>query len=169
MHRTIFPRQVAIALALTIVPGAILTRPLQAQDGSGERFSILVPAFANKSGGKNSFGEKVADEVNKRLQNMPTHRPTEMRSLRADFKRLGIKEEDLSSPTDGCIKLRQFAGLVGITNIMCGEYEPNGTGGNITARIINPTTQDVFEIEGFTAADPKQAAEQIVAKFQGYV
>jgi tetratricopeptide (TPR) repeat protein len=169
MHRTTFPRQVAIALALTIVPGAILNRPLQAQDGSGERFSILVPAFANKSGAKNSFGEKVADEVNKRLQNMPTHRPVEMRSLRADFKRLGIKEEDLSSPTDGCIKLRQFAGLVGITNIMCGEYEPAGTGGNITARIINPTTQDVFEIEAFTAADPKQAAEQIVTKFQAYV
>ncbi|MGH7553321.1 MAG: hypothetical protein ACREMQ_09900 [Longimicrobiales bacterium] len=53
-----------------------------------------------------------------------------------------------------------------ITPVMCGEYEPNGAEANITARIINPLTQDVIEIVGFTTGDPIQAAAQIVARFQ---
>ncbi len=169
MDRTTLPRRVAVALALTLVANAVLLRPALAQDGSGDRMSILVPAFANKSAGKNSFGQKIAEEVEKRLENMPTHQPVDMRNLRNQFRQYGLKQEDLSSATDGCIKTRQFAGLTGIKLIMCGEYEPRGDGGTVTARIINPATQDVFEIEPFSATDPRQAADQIVGRFQSYV
>ena len=165
MHRTTFPRRVAIALALILVPGAVLTDAAQAQQQSGDRMQILVPAMLNKAGGKNNFGQKVADEVEKRVEQMLTHQPVEMKDLKDAFKKYGIKEEDLTD----CVKSMQLAGLTGIELVMCGEYQEGPGGATVSAKIVSPAANSSFDIAPFQASDPKQAAEQIMSQFQTYV
>jgi tetratricopeptide (TPR) repeat protein len=165
MHSTIVPRRLAIAVALSLVPAAFMARSVEAQDG--DRMRLLVPPLVNTSGVKHDFGKKVADEVQKRLDGMLTHQPVEKKELQAGLKKYGLKEEDLLDPT--CIKTMQFAGMTGIPLIMCGTYEESAGTNTVTAKIVNPTTQDAFEVPPFQASDPKQAADQIMSQFQNYV
>ena len=165
MHRTTYPRRVAIALALFLASGAVLTDDVLAQSQSGERFQVLVPAMKNTAGEDNDFGKDVAEEISERLEQMLTHQPVDMDDLEDSFKKFQISEKDLTD----CIKAMQLAGLTNIDLVMCGEYQEVGGGATVSARIVSPSANSTFEIAQFQARDPKQAADHILTQFQTYV
>lgn len=164
MQRTIFPRAAAAALAL-LLPLSGLQTGVEAQQQPGERMSILVvPAFANKVGDDNGFGEDVAEEVVKLLEELPKHQPADEDKLDEAKDKYGVEDDELVD----CIKARQLAGMpdVGIPLVLCGEFEQTASGHTVTARIISPESGETFDVEPIETDDKAQAAAHIVSQFE---
>jgi tetratricopeptide (TPR) repeat protein len=166
MNRTINHRRIAVALSFGTIAGAALLAPAPAQAQEGGRMRILAPALAPEGGARDDFGKKVAEEFRKEVDKLATHAPFEGRELRDALKKYDVKEEELSAQQ--CVKARQLAGLIQIPLVMCGSYTPSGDGMAVTATIISPQTSDMFTLEPFTASDPRQAAQQIIAQFTDF-
>src|SRR5690606_30993943 len=167
MNRTINHRRIAVALSFGLVAGTALMAPAPAAAQEGGRMRILAPALAPEGGAKDDFGKKVAEEFRKEVDKLATHAPFEGKELKDALKKYGVKEEELSQQQ--CVKARQLAGLIQIPLVMCGSYTPAASGGmQVSASIISPATSDMFNLDPFTAADPKEAAQQIVAQFSNF-
>lgn len=165
MHRTIIPRRAAVALALLLPASAVFQTGAEAQQQVGDRMRILVvPEFSNKTSDDNKFGERVADEVVKRLENLAKHQPADLGDLKDVMKKYGVDEDMLVD----CIKARQLAGMpdVGIPLVMCGTFEEAAGGNIVAAQIISPESGETFEVEPVTTTDQKQAADHIVSQFE---
>jgi tetratricopeptide (TPR) repeat protein len=166
MNRTINHRRIAVALSFGLVAGTALMAPAPAAAQEGGRMRILAPALAPEGGAKDDFGKKVAEEFRKEVDKLATHAPFEGKDLRDALKKYDVKEEELSQQQ--CVKARQLAGLIQIPLVMCGSYTPAAGGMEVKASIISPATSDMFALEPFTASEPREAAQQIIAQFTNF-
>jgi tetratricopeptide (TPR) repeat protein len=168
MTQTNKHRRIAVAVSLGLAAGVMVFGPTgtAAQEASS-RMRILAPPMEPQGGAKDDFGKKVAEEFRKEIDKLATHAPFEGRELKDALKKYGVKEEELAALE--CAKARQLAGLIQIPLVMCGRYTPGAGGMEVTASFISPETGDKFDVAPFAAANPQQAAQQIVGQFQEFV
>ena len=169
MQRTFTNRRQTVALSLIIAATGLVTAlPLAAQEpapaASSSRYRVLVPTLERRGAAKESFAEDVAEEVAKSIARLPTHTPVEEKEVKDALKKYKIKESELD-----CIKSRQLAVQINAELVMCGTVEPAAAGHQVTANFISARTGETFEVAGFAAADPKQAAQHIFQSFESYV
>jgi tetratricopeptide (TPR) repeat protein len=163
------PRKRArITLPRTFAMMAVLLaqQPAAAQDVSA-RYRVLAPPLAPLGGAKAGFGKDVAKRFREAIEAFPRHAPFEGGELRAALRRYEVEEEELAR--DRCAKGLQLAGLVGIPLVLCGSYAAVANGMEVTASIISPEGGDRFDLASFIAADARQAAQEIVRQFEGYI
>jgi tetratricopeptide (TPR) repeat protein len=165
MQRTFTPRRRTVALSLVIAAtGLVSALPLAAQEpapaASSNRFRVLVPTLERRGEARADFGKKVAEQVAKSIQGLPTHQPVEAKELKEALRKYKIKEEELD-----CIKSRQLAVQINAELVMCGAVE----GGQVSAQFISARTGETFEVAPFAATDPNVAAQHIYKSFENYV
>lgn len=171
MQRTLTNRRrTAVFSLLVVATGFVAVQPVLAQDPapaqpSAERYRVLVPMLERKGAVNPSFGKKVAEQVAKSIEKLPTHAPVPAKEMKESLRKFKLKEQDLD-----CIKERQLAVQMNAELVMCGQYEaaPNG-GMQVAAQFISAKTGETFEVAPFTATDPAQAAQHIYGSFERYV
>ncbi|MBW3554951.1 MAG: tetratricopeptide repeat protein [Gemmatimonadetes bacterium] len=159
MKRFSIGRQVWVALALLGWAAA----PAAAQDQAGERYTILVPYLAPQNGADDDFGEDVAKELRKLIEDLHTHQTVSDRDLKAARKKYNLEEKQLYN----CVTARQLAMQMGWQLVLCGDYVPAGNRQvQVDARFVGATDGE-FEVPEFAASErnPKQAAQQILQSF----
>ena len=164
MKRFSIGRQAWLALALVGFVAAPLAAPLAAQDQTGERYSILVPNLAPQNGASDRFGENVAKELRKLIEDLHTHQTVTDRELRDARRKYDLEEEQLYN----CVTARQLAMQMGWQLVLCGDYSDQGNRQfAVGARFVGSQTAEEFEVPSFTASErePKQAAQQILQSF----
>jgi tetratricopeptide (TPR) repeat protein len=150
-------------IALALLAGA--TIPVAAQ---ASRFAVMVPTFANKQGGRENFGKDTAEELQKLIDEMATHESVDRGELRDALRKYGVKEEVLND--DGCIPARQLASLIAVELVLCGEFTEVGDKNyTVDVNVISPAASEVYELESFSATDPKDAARKLATQFEGFI
>lgn len=154
-----------LGLALALLGAAAV--PAGAQQDAGERYTILVPFLAPQNGASNKFGEDVAKELRKLIDDLHTHQTVTDRELKDARKKFNLEESQLYN----CVTARQLAMQMGWQLVMCGEYTSQGNRqASVASRFIGSQTAEEFEVPTFTASErePKQAAQQILQSFNRY-
>ncbi|MGQ0813322.1 MAG: tetratricopeptide repeat protein [Gemmatimonadota bacterium] len=171
MHRTLTNRRRAVIFSLLLVgTGFVTVHPAQAQDPapaqpSASRFRVLIPMLERRGEVRSDFGKKVAENVAKSIDKLPTHEPVDPKEMKESLRKFKLKEEELD-----CIKNRQLAVQMNAELVMCGQYEAAAGGGlQVGAQFISAKTGETFEVAPFTATDPAQAAQHIYSSFENYV
>ncbi|MGH7501184.1 MAG: tetratricopeptide repeat protein [Longimicrobiales bacterium] len=150
-------------IALFLLIGAAM--PVTAQ---ASRFAVLIPAFANKQGGDEDFGKDTAEEVQKLINEMSTHESYGKGDLRDALRKYGVKEDVLND--DECVPARQLASLVGVELVLCGAFtEVADKNYNVEVNVIAPAASEVYQLESFSARDPKDAAQKLAAQFGQFI
>ncbi len=167
MYRSDFDRRGLVfspVIALALIASAMV--PAAAQ--SNTRFAVLVPAFENTTGERPNFGRDVANEVQKLLENMGTHRPVDRGVLRDALRKYQLKEEDIGK--QDCIPARQLATHIDVQLVMCGTFtERDRNSYEVAVRVISPAASEESELPVVQAANPKEAAQQVFEGFQRFV
>lgn len=159
-------RNIWMAVLLLAVAGAGVT-PAAAQEGVGERITILVPNLAPRDGASDKFGEKVAEELRDLIDDLHTHQTVSDKELKNARKKYDLSEEDLHE----CIRARQLAMQMGWGLVVCGEYAPAGNRQvNVTASFVGAQNGETFDVPPFAANERNedQAAQQILQTFDRY-
>jgi tetratricopeptide (TPR) repeat protein len=169
MQRNSTNRRQTVALSLVIaVTGLVPALPLAAQEpapaASSSRFRVLVPTLERRGAARADFGKKVAEQVAKQINSLPTHMPVDAKEVKESLRKYKIKEEELD-----CIKARQLAVQINAELVMCGTVEPAAAGNQVAAQFISARTGETFEVAAFPATDPVQAAQHIYQSFENYV
>ena len=145
----------ALGLALASVASAVIASPASAQSS---RFGVLVAPISGRQ------GSKIADEVRKQIDEMPTHVSVPNKEVKSALKKFGVKEEAAN-----CITYRQLmsnpdAGL-NAKLVMCGEIDANG---QMVAQFFNPDGSS-YDVPPFQVTSESAAAQQVATGFQNYV
>ena len=159
MKRFKIGRQLLVAL----VVAGFAAVPADAQQ-AGERYTILVPFLAPQSGARDNFGEDVAKELRKLIDDLHTHQTVSDRELRDARRRYELDEEQLYN----CVTARQLAMQMGWQLVLCGDYTPTGDRQfTVNARFVGSQTAEEFEVPSFTSGEreAKQAAQRILQSF----
>lgn len=169
MQRLLTTRRRTVALSLVIAATGLLTAlPLAAQEpapaASNSRFRVFVPTLEERGQVRGDFGKKVAEQVAKKIEQLPTHSPVEKKEVRDALRKYKIKESELD-----CIKSRQLAVQINAELVMCGTVEPGAGGNQVSAEFISARTGETFEVAAFAATDPNQAAQHIYSAFENYI
>jgi tetratricopeptide (TPR) repeat protein len=156
----LFRRQFAIGASL--VAGALLasTATVEAQG----RMRVLVPAFENEQGATTRNGQRLADQVRRQIDALPTHAPLEERAWKDALRKHSLREGDMD-----CIKWQQLARVETAMNaalVMCGTY--NESTGQVTGQFFPAAGGDAFEVPPFAFESQQQVAQHIVEAFQTY-
>jgi len=142
--------------------------PLRAQQPqqAGERYRVLIPPLVPKGDISDKFGKKTAEEVEKLIDELPTHQPVEKKELKSALKKFKLDADQLSN----CVTVRQLAAQMKAQLAMCGNYSEVSKGQYQVSANFYPTgTEDSFDVPAFTASEPKEAAGKILDAFQRYV
>lgn len=161
MVHTRIHRRLAILLALGLMTagGLVLAQPAEAQQS---RYRVFIPE--PQGDGPRNFGRNIARELQKLIDEMPTHRSVERNEMRDALRQYDMRERDLT-----CISAQQLAAVAGFELVMCGEYGPTEGGTEVRASFVSPREQINFEVPAITTQDAKEAARHIYDSFQGYV
>lgn len=162
----------SLSVAVVAAVSAFHAQPVMAQEGnggSGGRARVLVAPLHVAPGIDKDFGKKVAEEVEKRLEDFPTLTSVERREIRDELRRLKLKEEDL-----GLIQWRQLAGRLNASVVMFGEVRPAGGANQIEVVFIDSKTGDELHVPDFTVVGDgrdqvQETAGVIVSAFEGQV
>jgi tetratricopeptide (TPR) repeat protein len=157
-------RSLALAAAalLTALPGRV-----QAQENS--RYRVLVPDFFALEGADRGFGEDVAEEVRKLLEDLPTHQPIEKKEINDQLRQFKMKMEELD-----CLKTRQLATQINANLALCGSFKASGQNAYELSSIEfwDMGTGEPLKVENVAATgkDAKvQAAQHIFSAFDRMV
>lgn len=159
MHNPSKNRRLRVAWAVALAMAAAMAgdAPVQAQD----RYPVLIAPLRAMEGADAKFGREVAKELRDLMDDLTTHRSVEEKVFKDALKQYGVKEEDLAD----CVKARQFAILLRIDLVICGEYARAGNENQVTAKVVLPVQGLEFPFEPFTAREDKQAAQTMIAGF----
>jgi tetratricopeptide (TPR) repeat protein len=158
MARLFKPRQ--IALGFTLAAGALLVTS-DIAEAQGSRMRVLVPAFEVEGNARSRTGERMANEIKKHINQMPTHAPVDDKVVRDALRKFSLKPEDM-----GCIQWRQLATHVDAGLVLCGVVDE--TTNQVEAGFWN-LGGDAFEVPAFAMQSPDQGAQQVVQAFGTYV
>ncbi|HSL70292.1 MAG TPA: hypothetical protein VK864_08605, partial [Longimicrobiales bacterium] len=150
------------AACLLLTAGAAIGLTAQEQPASTSKFKVLVLPLARTASARGDFGEDVANEMRKLMENMPRHEPIEKKEVSDALRKYQLKLEDMD-----CIKNMQLATQINAELAMCGRF--SGTKGSYSVdsvKFISTKTQEAFEVKPITAPDAKVAAQQIFNEFQ---
>ncbi|HEX9885433.1 MAG TPA: tetratricopeptide repeat protein [Longimicrobiales bacterium] len=158
---------VAAVLAASALPSGA-----EAQDLG--RFRVLIPDFYRVDNADKGFGEDLAKDLRRVVNDLATHQAIERNDIRDMLRRNDLSMEDLSerSPTP-CIQTRQLAGLMDAEVAFCAKYRALGNNQFevFDIQFWGVSTNQNFDVESFTVSkNERQAGSQrIVEAFDGYV
>lgn len=118
------------------------------QEPSG-RFRVLVVPLESEAL-DDDFGEKVAEQIRKQLEDFPTHAPVGEKEYERALKRYEIKKEDLNQ-----IKARQLANLMGAQVVFWGAVSRSGNAYDIQASFIDVKTGDEVSVPTVSVQNDK--------------
>ena len=152
--RTFFFSAAAAALAVSLIP--VQPAPVQAQTSE---IQVLVAPLVVAGGIDRRFGERVADEVRKALEDFGGLVPIDEGDVNDVLKQFDLKQEEMTP-----IEWRQLAGRMNAQMVMIGTAQPTGGGVVVDVAFLDPRTGDELPVEPFTVPDDgkhKEAAQQI--------
>jgi tetratricopeptide (TPR) repeat protein len=133
--------------------------PATSPEGTtGGRYRILVPAF-EAHGVEPRQAEAVANDLRGMIANMATHTSVPAGELRGTMRQHNVAELD-------AITARQLAQLMNAQLVSWGRLQPGGEGLVANVAFTDVASGDQIEIEGVTAANPRQLAQAIFAEFE---
>ncbi len=149
----------AVTVALTAIP--IQPRTLQAQEASA-RFRVMVPDVPPQGNESRKFGERLAEELRKLINDMATHQPVEEDEIKDALKKFDMKMEDLD-----CIRTRQLGQQIDAQLVFCGTYQKEGDGWRVEGSFVS-SAGEALEVEPITVPDKgqKEAAEHFFTSLQ---
>lgn len=159
MARLLSSRQYAFGVALLASSLLVAAPPAEAQQ-TGGRMRVLVPAF-EVDNPRSRTGDRIADQVRRQINQMPTHVPVGDKDVRDALKKFGLKAEELN-----CIQWRQLATHVDANLVLCGTVDESTN--QVAASFINPAG-DSFEVPSFAMESVQQGAQHVVEAFGTYI
>jgi tetratricopeptide (TPR) repeat protein len=159
MARLFNARQFAAGAVLAA--GALLVADT-AVEAQSARMRVLVPTFETENP-RSRTGERVANEVRKHIDAMPTHAAAEDRPVRDALRRFGLNQAEMT-----CTQWRQLASgghVDGVGLVLCGRVDE--ATGQVQAAFYNLTGES-FEVPAFAMQSPDQAAQHVVQAFGTY-
>jgi tetratricopeptide (TPR) repeat protein len=158
MARLFNPRQ--LASALTLAAGALVIGSTAAEAQSS-RMRVLITNFEVEGNPRSRTGERMANDVKRHINAMPTHAAAEDRPINDAIRRFGLNRNSMT-----CIEWRQLAQQVDVGLVLCGTL--NEQTNQVTAEFFPVGGGDGYEIPPFVMTDPGQAAQQIVEAFGNF-
>jgi tetratricopeptide (TPR) repeat protein len=164
MARSFNPRQTA--LGATLLAGALLVGgalPAAAQQEVSGRMRVLVPAFVGADGKSTRNGDRLADQVRRAINQLPTHAPAESKDIRDALRKFQLRESEMD-----CVKWRQLAAQTSVAGlVLCGTLDESTS--QVTASFHPVNGGDAFDVPAFALQSPEQGAQQVVQSFETYV
>lgn len=152
-------RSVGLALILLSVP----TFSVQAQE-QHSRFTVLVPDLRSAEFDK-KFGENVAKELRKLLDNLATHQSIPEKDLKSALKQYKLDGSNLD-----CTQTRQLASLIGSQLALCGSVEQESGQWVLHAAFVDIGTGESFRVSPATVqpGGVEAAAMHVFQEFDSY-
>jgi hypothetical protein len=151
------------AAALLAAPSMMPSGSLAAQDP----YRVLIPDFHAKDGQDRGFGQKVAAELGKLIDNVPGYVVIERGEIQDQLRKYELKMEDLD-----CTKSKQLASLMGNVKLtFCGSFASQGESRVVDeVQVWDKDDTTPFTIPGFTVGrqERKPAADKIYAAFDRF-
>lgn len=143
---------------------AIPAIPAEAQQAGG-RMQVFVPDIRPADDSNRRFGERVAERLRERINDLTTHAPVD-----EDDVDDAMDQYDLDMRRLSCAEARQLAVQLQAELVMCGEFEQAGDQMAVTASFISSSTGEAFEVEQLLVpTDETEAAGMIYEEFLGMV
>jgi tetratricopeptide (TPR) repeat protein len=153
------------ALGVAVLAGALLVAdagPVAAQE-VGSRMRVLVPNFVGPDGQATRNGQRLADQIRRQINQLPTHAPAENKEIRDALRKFQLKENEMD-----CVKWRQLAAQTNVAAlVLCGTLDESTS--QVTASFHPVSGGDAFEVPQFALQGPEQGAQQVVQSFETYV
>lgn len=122
---------------------AVPALPAEAQEQEvGGRMRVFVPDLRATDGSNHRFGERAAEELRSRIDDLLTHAPVDDGEVRDALRQYRLNMRELS-----CAESRQLATVLNAELVMCGEYEEDGNEYVVDASFISTSTGESFDIE----------------------
>jgi tetratricopeptide (TPR) repeat protein/TolB-like protein len=158
-------RVVSSLLPILVLLG--LAMPSEAEAQSAAR--VLVAPLTPGAGIDKSFGEKVAEEVGKSLENFDAIEPMEDKEIEAALKRFGLEDQVLTP-----VQWRQLASQLNADLVMVGNADPAGAGVQVKARFVQAKSGEELLIPDFTVGgdgggEAREASRRIIEAFDAQV
>ena len=152
-------------LGVALLAGAVFAleaAPAAAQEVGG-RMRVLVPDFIGPDGRSTKNGERIADQIRRQINQLPTHAPAEEKQIKDGLKKFQLKENEMD-----CVKWRQLASQTNVAGlVLCGTLDE--ATGQVTASFHPVHGGDAFEVPGFAFQAPEPSATQVVQSFETYI
>ncbi len=148
---------VAAIVTLGLPPLARTAESATTQEPGG-RFKVLVVPLNSRVLDK-KFGEKVAEKLIDRIDDMDTHSAIPEREYERTLKKYDVKEEDLNA-----IRARQLANLIGAQVVYYGEVVRTGTGYEVRSSFIDVQTGDEVAVPPIPIADKSEDSQEAVTE-----
>jgi tetratricopeptide (TPR) repeat protein len=149
---------VLCGLLVAASAGAGLVQQVEAQASS--RFRVLVAPIEGADAAKKKLGDKAADEIRDRIDDMATHVAVSEKEVKDAFKKFGVKEAEA-----GCIQYRQLQPQLQppAQLTMCGTIDDAGQ-----VKTTFYSEGATYEVPPFAASSDKAIAEQVAQSFADY-
>ena len=158
---------------LAMAAAALLAAPLLTPTGAAlaqtDDYRMLVVDFHATDGQDRGFGERAANELRERLEELPGYEIIERGQIQTELRKYNLKMEEMD-----CNKVRQLGSpqLMSARIAFCVSYASEGE----NRKVANVEVWDLwdnqsFVIPGFTVARNAQedAAAQIFAGFDAFI
>jgi tetratricopeptide (TPR) repeat protein len=149
-----------LASALTLAAGALVIGGT-AVEAQGARMRVLVTNFEAADGTRSRMGERIANDLKRHINQMPTHAAAEDRPINDALRRFGLNRNNMN-----CIEWRQLAQQVDVGLVLCGTVDEQTN--QVRAEFFPVAGGDGYEVPSFTMSDPGQAAQHVVEAFGNF-
>ena len=158
-------RIVSSLLPVLVLLGLAMPAETQAQSAA----RVLVAPLTPGAGVDKKFGEKVAEEVGKSLEDFDAIEPMENKEVEAALKRFGLEDQILTP-----VQWRQLASQLNADLVMVGHADPAGAGVHVQAKFVQAKSGEELLIPEFTVAgdgggEAREASRRIVEAFDAQV
>ena len=130
---------------------------------------VLVAPLTTGQGVDKKFGERVAEEVGKSLEDFDAIEPLEKDEVENALKRFGLEDKVLTP-----IQWRQLAGQLQADLVMVGSADPMGGGVEVKATFVQSKSGEElkipeFRVGGDGGSEAKEASRRIIEAFDAQV
>ncbi|MEJ2336745.1 MAG: tetratricopeptide repeat protein [Gemmatimonadales bacterium] len=161
------PFRAVVSSTLTILAVLALAMPADVQAQSAAK--VLVAPLTTSGDVDQKFGQRVAEEVGKSLEEFDAIEPMEKDEIEQALKRFGLEDQILTP-----IQWRQLAGQLKADLVMVGNADPAGGGVHVKATFIQSKSGEElqipeFDVSGDGGSEAKEASRRIIAAFDAQV
>jgi tetratricopeptide (TPR) repeat protein/TolB-like protein len=161
------PFRAVVSSTLTILALLALAMPADVQAQSAAK--VLVAPLTTSGDVDQKFGQRVAEEVGKSLEEFDAIEPMEKDEIEQALKRFGLEDQILTP-----IQWRQLAGQLKADLVMVGNADPAGGGVHVKATFIQSKSGEElqipeFDVSGDGGSEAKEASRRIIAAFDAQV
>jgi tetratricopeptide (TPR) repeat protein/TolB-like protein len=162
---TPFRAVLSSTLPILVLLSLALPADVQAQSAA----KVLVAPLTTSGEVDKKFGERVAEEVGKSLEDFDAIEPMDEDEIEEALKRFGLEDQVLSP-----IQWRQLAGQLKADLVMVGNADPAGGGVHVKATFVQSKSGEElpipeFNVPGDGGSEAKEASRRIIEAFGAQV